>query len=195
MNNPDGSGVIIDPQAATGGSQNKAITAVFGDSFYVEEADRTRGLKIGAITALGVGSSVKLGGRLSGSAAQRSLVDAAVTDSAGGTAPPPLFVRIVDLGGASPDAYTSGLAGAKGAYNIGLLVRVAGLVKSHTAGSFVLDDGSGATVKVYSDEAVTDLSFVGATGISTIEGGQRVVRTRTQGDVRQYLTVRLTPGL
>ena len=178
MNNPDGSGVIISP--------NKAITAVFGNSFYVEEADRTRGIRVDATTALAVGKKVKVGGRLSGSLAERSLIDAAITDSADGTAPLPLFTRIADLGGASPDLHTSGLAGAKGAYNIGLLVRVAGVVKSQVSGSFVLDDGSGATVKVYSDKAVTDQSFVGATGTSTIEGGQRVVRTRSQEDVKQF---------
>jgi len=177
-NNPDGSGVIISP--------NKSITAVLGSSFYVEESDRTRGIRIDAATALTVGKTVQIGGRLSGSTSERSLTDAAVMDSANGTALAPVLTRISALGGVSPNAFTSGLPGASGAYNVGLLVRVVGAVKSHATGSFVIDDGSGATAKVYSDKVVSDQSFVGVTGISAIEGGQRVIRTRSQADVVQY---------
>ena len=178
MNNPDGSGVIIQP--------NNVVSAVFADSFYIEQADRTRGIRVDATTALAVGSSVRLGGRLAGASGERKLIDAAVTDYYAATAPRPLHVRIADLGGSSPDAFTSGLPAGNGTYNIGLLVRVAGVVKSHSTGWFVLEDGSGATVKVYSDKLVTDQSYVAATGISTIESGQRVIRTRSQDDVRQY---------
>ena len=177
MNNPDTSGVIVDPL--------KSITAVFGNSFYMEEINRTRGLKVDATTALAVGKKVKIGGRLTGSAVERSLVDAAVMDWADGTALLPVLSRISALGGAAPDPYTSGLAGG-GPYNIGLLVRVAGVVKSHGAGYFVLDDSSGASVKVYSDASVADTSFAGVTGVCTRESSQRVIRTRTAGDVRVF---------
>jgi uncharacterized lipoprotein YddW (UPF0748 family) len=178
MNNPDSSGVIVGPR--------KAITAVFGNCFYVEEADRARALRVDATTALGVGANVRFAGRLTGSAGERSLVDAAMLDSADGAAPPPVLTRVSMLGGVSPDPYTSGLAGTAGAYNVGLLVRVAGVVTSHGPGWFVVDDGSRATARVYSSASVADSAFAGVTGICTLEGSQRVIRTRTQNDVRIY---------
>lgn len=177
MNNPDATGVIV--------STYEPITAVFGNSFYVEEADRTRGLKIDATTALAIGKKAKIGGRLSGSSIQRSLVDAAVLDSSDGTALPPLVMQIAALGGASPDIHTTSLGSANGAYNIGLLVRLTGKVKSHATGSFVIDDGSGS-VTVYSDRTVADGSFVGVSGICALESGLAVIRSRTIDDVIVY---------
>jgi len=177
-NNPDNFGVIV--------TTHKPITAVFGNCFYVEEADRTRALCIDAATDLPVGRLVQFAGRLTGSAGQRALTDAVVLDSVDGTAPPAVLTRISDLGGAPPDAFTGGLPGAAGAYNVGLLVRVAGVVTSRGPGWFVLDDGSQATVKVYSNASVADYSFVGATGICALEDDKIVIRTRTQDDVRAY---------
>ena len=176
MSNPDGTGVIIDTY--------EPITAVFDSAFYVEEADRTRALRVDATTALAIGKGVKVGGRLAGGTAQRSLVDAAILDSVDGTAPLPIFARIAVLGGASP-AYTASVSGSTGAYNIGMLVRVAGTVKSHATGSFVIDDGS-ATVTVYSDKTVTDGSFVGVTGVCTLESGHAAIRSRSIDAVQVY---------
>jgi len=178
MNNPNGAQVLI--------IQYKPITGVFGTYFYIEESDRTRGIRVDAATARSVGDAVSVAGRLTSSDGERRLSDAAVLDWTPGTALLPLLTRVTMLGGTAPDSYTAGMPGASGLYNIGLLVRVAGAVVSHTAGSFVLEDGSGATVKAYSGADVSDGSLVGVTGVCSVENGARVIRTRSAGDVRVY---------
>ena len=178
MNNPNGAQVLF--------TEYKPITGVFGTCFYIEESDRTRGIRVDAVTARSVGDAVSVAGRLTSSGGERRLSDAAILDWMPSSAPLPLLTRVTMLGGNAPDLYTPGMPGASGLYNIGLLVRVVGAVVSHTAGSFVLDDGSGATVKVYSGAAVSDSSFVGVTGICAVESDARVIRTRTAGDVRDY---------
>ncbi|HOP81548.1 MAG TPA: hypothetical protein PLZ21_13365, partial [Armatimonadota bacterium] len=47
----------------------------------------------------------------------------------------------------------------------GLLVKLWGMVISKGAGWFVLEDGSGAAIKVYSTAAVSQGSFVSLKGI------------------------------
>ena len=178
MNNPDGVQVVI--------GAYKPITGVFGSFFYIEESDRTRGIRVDATTTRAVGDTVSVSGRLAGSDGERRLSDAAVLGWAPGAAPLPFMTRIAMLGGKAPDAYTLGIASANAPYNMGLLVRVVGAVVSHTTGSFVLDDGCGATVTVCSDAAVSDGSYVGVTGICAVESGARVMRTRTTADVRIY---------
>jgi uncharacterized lipoprotein YddW (UPF0748 family) len=179
MNNPNGAEVLI--------TQYKPITGVFGTYFYIEESDRTRGIRVDATTERSVGDAVVVAGRLTSSDGERRLADAAILDWTPSSAPLPLLTRVIVLGGTAPDPYTPGMPGASALYNIGLLVRVVGAVVSHTAGSFVLDDGSGARVSVYSDAVVSDSSFVGVSGICTVEGGSRVIRTRAVGDVRDYM--------
>ena len=176
--NPNGTQVLI--------TSYKPITGVFGTYFYIEEPDRTRGIRVNAATDRSVGDAVTVAGCLSDSDGERCLADAVILDWTAADPPRPLLTRVAYLGGRAPDPYTPTPPQASGLYNIGLLVRAAGVVVSHTSGWFMLDDGSGAAVKIYSDAQVSDSSFVGVTGICSTEGGALVIRTRTADDVRVY---------
>lgn len=178
MNNPDGTQVFF--------GLCKTITAVFGTYFYIEEPDRTRGIRVEASTTRSVGECVRLSGTLRGSTGERYLTDIQELSAAPGIAPRPLMLRANMLGGKAPNVYTSGIAGAPSPYNVGLLVRVAGTVASHTTGSFLLDDGSGKTVKVYSGKVVADGDTVGVTGVCCVESEAPVIQTRNPADVMIY---------
>jgi len=178
MNNPNTTRVTI--------GSFKSITMVAGSYFYIEEPNRTRALRIDLATALPVGKGVKVTGTLSTVSGERHLVDAIITDSTDGSAPRPVLMRANAMGGKAPDLYTPGLPGAKGMYNIGLLVRILGKVVSHGTGWLVISDGSGVTVKIYSTKALLNGTFVGATGVCSVESGACVLRTRTVDDVVVY---------
>jgi len=178
MDNADSTPVII--------SAAKTLSASFGTYFYVQEADRTRGLRIDGICSWTDGSLMKVAGMLTGSSAERALgsVEASLFGTGTG-APLPLGVSITAIGGRGPDSFTTGI-GSVGAYNLGLLVRTVGKVASKGSGYFVLGDGSGATVKVYSSVVPADNAIVGATGVAGVESGVRVIRTRSAIDVQVY---------
>lgn len=174
MNNPDGTTVAIQAY--------KPVSAVLPDCFYIQEPDRTRGLRVDLPAGPAGGTSVTVAGKLSTADGERRLVQASIMDFTAGTPPRPMFLRIADLGGQAPDPFTAGTQGARGPYTIGLLVRVVGRVAAQGAGFFVLDDSSGATVKVYSDRSVSIGDVVGATGACGVESGARVLRTRALPD-------------
>jgi len=178
MNNPDGTQVIF--------NLFKQITAVFENRFYIQEPDRTRGIRVEGQTTRSVGELVRLSGTLATLAGERCLTAVQELGAAPGSEPRPMLVRASLLGGRAPDPYTLGIAGAATPYNVGLLVRVVGRVASQTSGSFMLDDGSGAIVKVYSNKTVANGSMVGATGVCGIESGAPVILTRQQSDVMIY---------
>lgn len=176
--NLDGTAVWIDSY--------ETVTGVFATWCYIQEPARSFGLKVDTLTTSPAGSTLKLAGILAGTTSERSLSRPYIISTGSSTTPSPIFMRAASLGGQSPNVYTHGQSGAIGLYNIGLLVRVAGKVASHGSGFFVLDDGSGATVKVYSSKTVADGNTVGVTGVCTSETGARVLRTRSTSDVVIY---------
>lgn len=181
LNNPDGTAVIVSPALVVGGN--------FGGYCYVQETNRSCGVRLSYTDAAWLpGDQVNVAGKLAGTSGERQLIEVQCTarTASSGNAPRPLGMIAPAVGGGRLNPYTIGISGAGAPYNTGLLVRVAGKVASHASGSFVLDDGSGLTVKVYSDKPVTDSSSVGVTGVSAVEGGQRVIRARTQADVQVY---------
>jgi len=181
MKNPDTTPVFIDPALV--------VSATFGNYSYVQETGRSRGLRLAYCDAgWQPGTIVSIAGVLNTISGERQLTQIECRAQTNGTsAPYPLGMAASKIGGMAPDQYTTGLDGAAGLYNVGLLIRTAGGVTSHGTGWFILDDGSGATVKVYSDKFVNDgTDFVGVTGIAGIESGQRIIKTRNQADVQIY---------
>lgn len=176
--NPDNTPVIVDPA--------KVLSANLGGFCYVQEPAGTRGLRMDVGCQWEPGDMVRVAGRLATVGGERCLQSVEAVLAGNGSAPKPVAVRIAGLGGASPDYYTEGLTGASGCYNLGLLVRIVGRVTEKAPGCFVVDDGSGATVKVYSAAVVPDDAFVGVTGVASVESGMRVIRTRGADDVRVY---------
>ncbi len=178
MCNEDGTPVVID--------QAKMVSANFGDYLYVQEPDRSRGIRIDAAGSWAAGSLLRVAGRLTVDGGERRLTAVEASPGGLGSSLRPVMVRISSIGGASPDGFTPGLPGGSGCYNLGLLVTTAGRVISIDSGCFTLSDGSGATVKVYSNAVPSADAFAAVTGVAAVESGQRVIRTRDASDVRFY---------
>jgi len=178
MNNPDTTPVIIE--------QPKLLNAALGDCYYLQEFDRSRGLRIAETTTWQPGSLVRVAGRLGVFEGERQLEDVEASYMGDQITPRPVGIRISCIGGASPDGYTPGVSGMGGCYNIGILVRTTGRVLENGTGYFVISDGSGATSKVYSEVVPSLNAFVGVTGVAGIESGSRVIRTRGAQDVQIY---------
>lgn len=154
----------------------RSITAAFTGAFYIEEPKRAAGIRVESSDAVSVGQSAKVFGVMGVVNGERAILGSKIPQIGAGNQIAPLLVTGKSVGS----------AGSAEVYNIGLLLRAAGKVSNKVAGSFIISDGSGVTVKVYSNAVVTNGSFVGATGISALENGQRVLRTRFDNDVRIY---------
>lgn len=180
------------------------VTAVFGQAFYIQQDDRSAGIRVetsGAVPARGQRVAVRgILKALNGGTGERYVEAQAVSVQPDpGAIPAPLTLRAVWMGGASPPGgYTRSVAGGQGLYNTGLRVRCAGKVTGWGSLSFWLDDGSGYSdgysglpgVKVISGFLARPAlgSFVTVDGISTMEyvNGQnvRVLRPSLQSDIR-----------
>ena len=164
----------------------KTVTAAFADFLYIEESDRTSGIRVDASGGV-PGKLASVAGILGQNGAERSLTLAEISVGAPSTIPSPLAMNCRAIGGAS-FGDNPGVTGGTGLNNLGLLIRAAGVVAGATSGTFVLEDGSGASVKVYSSKAVADGQYVAVTGVSAAEvsGSDRirVIRTRSETDVQ-----------
>lgn len=172
-NNPDGTPLIIEP--------SKVVTGVFSQFFYIEEPDRTRGLRVNSSAAVSPGDLVRVAGRIATGGSERVVSEAEVSRVGVGVVPRPVALNIGAIGGSAPDAYTPSI-GSGGAYNIGLLVRVAGRVSRLGSGWFELSDGAG-TAKVISPATIQENAFVAVTGIASVEAGERIILTRGTSDI------------
>ena len=140
------------PTSASVGLSSKTVTAVFPGCFYVQESDRSAGIRIVPIelpNGLAVGKTADVGGTLQTTNGERHIAAATVTLTGAGAAEPVALTNGA-LGGGdwyySPSAGTGqqGITGASGLNNIGLLVKTWGrAVEVDPAGTwFRLDDGS-----------------------------------------------------
>lgn len=151
----------------------KLASAGFGDHFYFCEGklDQISGIRANA-SAPGDGCLVTVSGILQTVNGERVLTAAEVEDSTGPGAPNALFMINRSVGGSLMNAYTPGVKGAVGLNNIGLLISVAGKVKSTGTGFAIVDDGSGE-VKVDTSTLVlktlANSQWVRITGISATE--------------------------
>lgn len=177
----------------------KIVTGQAGGFSYIEEPDRSAGIRI-AVHDITPGQMLSVSGPLSTSFAERAITPY-VYSITGATDPlAPLAMTNDTLGGASPDAYTPAVpTGGSGAYNVGLLVRTTGRVVSHTSlGRYYISDG-GSTEDNASGQPSLFVygvpsgwqppvgSYVTITGISgaTTLGGKpmRALRPRTDSDI------------
>jgi len=127
---------------------NKVTTCKSGTSFWVEEPDRTAAIKVIYATPPSKDRIVNITGRLSSVMLEKVLVATAVTDvSAAAPIISPIFMSEKALAGAPINSGTPSAAGAKGLYNVAMLVRLAGSVNTvdSVTKTFYLDDGSGLT--------------------------------------------------
>lgn len=109
---------------------SKAVTAAFGgNSFWIEESDRTAGMRVSyaSTNSAWLDHLVTVTGRLDSTQKPRTLVATSVQDL--GAASPkiaPLVMVLRDLGGSDFNTNTPSIPGGVGLYNTGLLVKVAG---------------------------------------------------------------------
>jgi hypothetical protein len=181
------------------------VTAAFQDYFYIESGDREFGIRVNkAGHGLAVGMRANASGPVLTNADGERYIAATTVSAAGTGTIAPVHTAAKALGGSgwNYDSYTGsgqrGVENSHGLNNIGLLVRISGLVVEvesvtppNTPTWFRIDDGSGRLIKCISDggspviEAAWQGRHVGVTGISSCEfdGGYLVskIRLRTSG--------------
>ncbi|MCX6375158.1 MAG: hypothetical protein NTU88_03815 [Armatimonadetes bacterium] len=172
---------------------DRIVTAKFSDCIYVEDPDRTSGMRV-STTGIDEGTVVDFAGFLSTSSGERRISGYAITTGITGQYRDPIAMGNRQLGGELLNARTPGVTDGIGVNNIGLLVTTWGKVKEIEPGEnptwFKIDDGSGIVLKVSVPSTVTiNLSwqYVFVTGISSVEvnGGivSRLLRVRMQTDI------------
>jgi hypothetical protein len=166
--------------------------------FYVEDPDRTSGIRVSSSTVVREGDLLNVVGTIGLlSTRERHIYNPSVLTivSSSNPVPSPIGLGCRALGGTDLNKYTPGVAGGVGLNNLGLLVRIAGKVSSPGSGFFYVDDGSGVSdgtgygVKVlYSGtNPPTVGKMVSVTGISSVEYRNSlyrpVLRTRKDSDI------------
>ena len=171
--------------------RDKTATASRSGEFWLEEADRSAGIRVLSATQVTPGSLVSVAGLMGLSGSQRVMQADVVGTSgtaSGAQTPAPLFFRLQALGGRAVNVQTPGVDGAAGLYNVGLLARCTGRISASAVDGpsgryFYLDDGSGVTdgstagVKVYCGAAAVPASgWVTVAGVVATEQGTDGVR-------------------
>lgn len=176
------------------------VSAAFDGFFYVEDENRTCGIRVDLQNhGLSAGSRVDLAGQSVGGDGERRIRARSVTQVGSGNVQS-LGISNAALGGgdwnyvSSTGAGQRGVANGVGLNNIGLLVQVWGKVVSRGPGEdFTIDDGSGQPVWCRAPAGFamdTGWDYVSVTGVSSCEnvigsGLVRIVRVRTADDVTQ----------
>lgn len=150
------------------------VTAVFSDGFWIEQPDRSAGMKILSTKPVAEGDLLIVTGHVTTASGDKVIADPAFTICKNVTPLKPM--------GLSNRAAFSNIAQ-------GVLVRVWGKRRAAVSGSFVVDDGSGNPINVSYDvnnpPAIPNSGeFVVCTGILTKDStGNLVVKTRKPEDI------------
>lgn len=149
------------------------VTAVFpGEGFFIEQPDRSAGLRIASAAAVQEGDLIALTGHVTGSADDRVIADALVTALESGSTPAPVGI-------------TNKTAGSD--MLPGMLVKVWGNRIDGGSGWMLIDDGSGNPVRVDYGTLTTvptTAKFITAIGILTRDtDGTPAVRIRRTEDI------------
>lgn len=186
----------------------KLVTATFASTFYVEEADRSAGIKIvcppGIYPPSSINCLVSLSGVITTEGSERYvLLDSpAQIISTDAPAIPPLMIKSSALGGHPFNEYTPGIEQSIEMHNVGLKMRICGRVTTalqfDANGYFVyIDDGSHIKdgsysyfdpslhyigVRVYCLVAPPENSLCIATGISSLQTYDPTTELPNSGD-------------
>ena len=171
---------------------NVVVTARFSECFYVEELNRTAGLKVRMYNSpVYEGQVVNVTGTITNLGTEREIINPSVSTGLGMAKEiTPLGMTNATLGGATL-GFNTGVTGAKGLNNVGLLVKTWGKVASLGSGSFVIDDGSGTPAKVIAPSGVglpAVGSIVTVTGVCCLSADasgklNRAIRVRRASDI------------
>ncbi len=131
---------------------SEIVTAAFPGYLYVEEADRSSGIRVNTSTTFNVGVGVSVTGRLDSSGAELAIDADSVQLATTSGAIQPLGMGSRRLGGGAL-GLQAGIANAAGLNNIGLLVRIWGTTTQVGDGYLYIDDGSGLSDGTLTDSA------------------------------------------
>ena len=131
------------------GISGKVVSALWSDGFWLEEIDRSAGIKViwSGTPIVAAGDLVDVAGVLS-TGDERVLIPPVGGVADYGAATQPIAaLGVVEhyVGGAGVNGDTPAITNGKGIYSIGLLVRLAGAAGDSGTGFFYLNDGSGLT--------------------------------------------------
>lgn len=191
----------LHPDGALVSVAGKVATSAIGDFagfFYVEEPDRSSGIRValspGSVAGLARGSVVNVIGTLGTTGSgERQLTGPMVIIVSTATSLTPLGMPNRSLGGSdlgTPPSGQMGVTGGFGLNNIGLLVKTWGRVSYLPGNVLAIDDGSGVVVRI--DASTLNAlppsnSYVAVTGVSSLwqSGGirGRLLMPREPGDV------------
>lgn len=171
----------------------KLVSGLFTGFFYVQEPDRTSGLKVLSSIKPTVGSSVDVVGTISVVDGERQLNASSVSSaytSYSDSSLKPLGIRGDLLGGASIGNQVPGITGGRGLNNIGLLCTTWGKVSSTVSDGFYIEPRQAVSVKVFSGSLTKPSvgQYIVITGISTVELASGAIRRgilpRVQADIK-----------
>lgn len=204
------SGLWAKPNNALYNLTGKVVTAVLPGAFWMEEPNRSAAIKVlytpdatagGAVARVGDLVSVT-GAALMTMGNQRVLVAGTVSDGGPAAAPiAPVTMVSRSVGGKAPNANTPSISNGIGTYNVGLLVRVCGLMTYRETIDpqnlwFDLDDGSGMMdgvnkgIRILTGTNYPPVAgFMSVTGIvGTMQSGSSVLPTVTVRDWHDWKT-------
>lgn len=167
---------------------NKAVSRKGSGCFWIEDADRTGGIKVNAPTSAAEGSSLTVCGVLSTDSGERAITAPEISNVTAGTAVKPLGMSGAALAGRPLGGNIPGCETALGPNNVGLLVTCWGEVVAQDSEGFSMSDG-GREIDVTTGSLAkpADGMFVRATGISGLApdgaGYSPVLRVLKQDDL------------
>ena len=191
----DGTSVTLTGKIVT------ASTGQFSQTMYMQETDRSSGIKVnlGATpTTAVIGSLVTVTGTIQKVNGIRQINNPTVTVTGSGTADPVAMINR-NVGGSDFNAYTPGVTGGVGLNNISLLIRTWGRV-TYVGADYLyfddgsaLEDGSGHTGIKVSCPGLTlpgSTQYAIVTGICSVEisgsTARRLILPRMQDDLVYY---------
>lgn len=176
----------------------KVVTAVFTGAFYVEEPDRSAGIRVSSGIPVSVGNVVNISGAMATADGERQIVAAEVSVTSSVNPLAALTLSGRSVGGSDLDLQ-QGVKGGIGLSNIGLLIRTFGTVAYVDTGGQFFDIWDGSAVQDASGNNGVRIwapglqlpasgSFAVVTGISSCATSgpdlYPLVRVRGQGDIQ-----------
>lgn len=171
--------------------RGKVVTGAFSGYFYMQELDRSSGIRVVSTIPVNKGDIVDAVGTISVCDGERQ-INAGMLGAMGvaGTPPGPLGIRGDALGGGPLNAHTPGITAGIGANNIGLLVKTWGKVTTTGSDYFCIESKPALVVKVKSGTLVKPAvgKWVAVTGICTCDVASgaigRAIQPREQADIK-----------